>query len=319
MLSQLPTTHPHRNALVGALVDAAQHLGVVCDAGHILLHTGWGWGIVAAEEWWDPATTLWHPTTVPHIVPALADEVARALQRLAPLGLMCRDAWFVRSDQQALAEFIRHGIAMHEVVLLWGCNGPGYTMIHAASASGVVVSLTDDTVLPYSRLHTRGGIHCIRVSCAQDALMRAVKWQNIVMPLKYSSRIAFDTPTHPLRTYQTWHSGIGAWDVLASSATQAAPLALVSTHVAQIVSDYSWRFVCMHAHMEAWQTHVHHPHALLLTEALADCCFFMGILYKHYAHSREIRALTVADGALIAAVCHDIASTLREVCKRMEA
>lgn len=311
-LSSLPSLHTRANSLVCALHDAACTLGIHCSIAEILVVTGWGITCIAAEEWFDPATLLWHPMMVEREIPALTQEQADGLARLSRLGLTCRDAWFHHTETDALVDYVlRHNDDQH-VVVLWGVSGPGYTLIDHATATHLTPRASTESI-PYDAINARGGIHCIVVS--RHTYVHKVDYQHYLRDaLIYSNRIEFATPTHPLRPTQTWHIGIAAWDVMAYVAQQAAPLSLVSTHVSQIIHDYAWRYAHLQAFLLQKQEETIPPGTYLrLVGDIDDCCFYVGILHKQYAHIQHHTALTIADGALIAQVCGEIASTLRNM------
>lgn len=310
-LSLLPPQSPIPNSLVQALCDAAAQLGVACQARDILAHSGWGFAVTAAEEWCDPATLLYHPRMLTHVVEPLAHYVSHSLRQLSKLGLDCHDAWFAPHELESLHAYIQAALMRQQAVVLWGCHGPQYACIVSADSAGVYCIDAPTRLVTYAQLYARGGIHVIGVCVAP---CQPGTWRDIVAPLALSLRVDFATPHHPLRDFQTWHIGVGAWDVLAMTATQAAPLALVATHVAQIVTEYAWRLRVMRDVVHTYVCHAtDEPAQRALSNALDDCCFYIGILYKHYHSQHDARALTTADGELIATVCRDIAGTLRGV------
>lgn len=313
LLSELPALDARENTLVCAIHDAAQRLGQTCSIADILLATGWGISIVAAEEWCDPATVMWHPMMVDRTVPALAQVVTAGLSRLHVVGLDCQSMWFTRTELAALREYVLHVADAYHVVVLWGMHGPGYAVVQHASATHVISVDQPQSAIAYDALDARGGIHCVIVSRHQYA-MPVPYWELFTAALHDANRIEFATPNHPLRTTQTWHIGVGAWDVLAYVARQAAPLSLVSTHVGKIVRDYAWRLAHLRAFFEQYRNDVVPlPQRMRVRAAIDDCCFYIGILYKQYAFVQHHHALTTADGELIAQVCSDIAVTLRDM------
>ena len=318
MLASLPTADQCANSLITSVHHAIMRLGVPCDISHLLAYTGWGFGFVAAEEWCDPAVLLWHPLRVNTPPVPLIDGLTHALRRVQALGVACQDAWFSRDTIDTLPMFLAQHAHHDCVLVVWGCAGPGYAVVEWVEGSGFKSVHNPSLIIPLAALDSRGGIHCIVLWRITHHTVTPLTWHDIVAPLNDARRIEFATPHHPLRAYQTWHCGINAWQVYAATATQAAPLALVSTHVAQIIHDYAWRLMSMRTLLAHWRSDVVHHHAQLqLHAALDDCCFYVGILYKHYGHLHTVRALTVADGELIAHACHAIATTLRDVCVRI--
>ncbi|MFN5929252.1 MAG: hypothetical protein ACK45X_14165 [Roseiflexaceae bacterium] len=317
-LASLPPAEHCTNSLIASVYHAIQRLGVPCDITHVLAYTGWGFGFVAAEEWCDPAVLLWHPLRLSTPPVRLIDALTYALCRLQALGIACRDAWFDKDTIDTLPTFLAHHAHHDCVLIVWGCAGPGYSIVEWVAGCGFRRFDDAQHVITPAALDSRGGIHCIVLSRIPHATVTSLTWHDIVAPLNDARRIEFATPQHPLRAYQTWHCGINAWQVYAATATQAAPLSLVSTHVAQIIHDYAWRLMSMRTLLAHWHgDEEHHLAQLQLHAALDDCCFYVGILYKHYGQLHTVRALTVADGELIAQACDAIATTLRDVCVRI--
>ncbi len=313
LLSELPPLDAHENTLICALFDAARRLDIQCSIADILLATGWGVSIVAAEEWCDPATTLWHPMMVDRAIPALAKLHAAQMERLSAIGLSCRSLWFARTEKDALSDFVLRHCDAHHVIVLWGMHGPRYAVVQHATATHVTSGEQPQSAVAYDAIDARGGIHCVVVSRLHPVPSMPY-WEWLIASLHFYQRIEFATPTHPIRATQTWHVGVGGWDVLSYVARQAAPLSLVSTHVSKIVRDYAWRI----AHLREFFMHFHDETVPLrqrvrVRTAIDDCCFYIGILYKQYGFVQHHGALTTTDGELIAQVCSDIAITLRDL------
>lgn len=309
-----PAMHQCPNSLFRSLHQGMECLGIACDMPHLLAATGLGFGVVAAEEWCDPATLLWHPMQMTTPVIPLVRLLGRALHRMSLLGVVCEQAWFDRETLPALPAFVASPQHADGVLIVWGCGAPGYTVVEWHNDRFVC----DSGTFTPTQLDLRGGVHCIVLRRELQAPAHGMQWHDMVSPLMMRLRVDFATPNHPLRSYQTWHCGIDAWHLLAATARQAAPLSLISTHVARIISDYTWRLMQMREAVNRWSAPTEpHDAQMYLATALDDCCFYAGVLYKQYGQRTLERALTTSDGALIASACTDIATTLRDVSQRI--
>jgi len=133
----------------------------------------------------------------------------------------------------------------------------------------------------------------------------------------------FSTPTHPIRVYQAWHLGHASLEVIAIAAQEAAPLAIVSDTVAQVFATFHARALLAFGQIEDWQ--LRDENTLqnsdiydAIKSKYLDVIYLFELACTQFPLGLPVRALTRAEGALIAEVCRDTRFVCVDVCRDME-
>ena len=311
---------PAVNSWLTALWQAAHSINQEITWQDIYAASGVPFVYVAAESWCDPATIHCHPRLSIPPIPALGALRQLDAAQWAACGIMVAQHWFATLHE--LCEFLRQ--PLHGVVVLWGVDGPEYGVLMSHTATTLTIQRCDGSqhMLAHAALYQRSGID-IAILAPQS-----VDPLPAYAPLAYASAcfdsqqiIRFDTPNHPLRIDQAWHVGRGAFEVMALAADHAAPLALVSTHVATIMQDLWQRCGAAGQIVSYWADY--HPSAAgrqLLAqaaEAFMDAQFFLNIICMQFPLTTSHRALSHAEGDLIAAACRDVRVVLDDAAYSM--
>jgi hypothetical protein len=312
---------PAVNSWLTSLWSATQTVRPACVWQDVYAASGLPFVYVAAESWFDPATIHCHPRLQIPAVPAL-----HALRQLdagcwAACGIAVTQHWFRTS--QELAQFLVNPLV--GAVVVWGVDGPEYGVLIGHTATTLTIQCGDGRLqsLAYSALYSRGGI-----DIAVLTPLPVVPAPSYA-PLAHACAlfgtqtiVRFDTPKHPLRDDQAWHVGLGAFEVMALAADHAAPLALVSTHVATIMRDLRQRCGVTQQLLQHWAPL--HPAAtgtqilLQAADAFVDAQFFIDIAATQFPLTTPPRALSHAEGDLIAAVCRDVRVVLSDALTGMQ-
>lgn len=311
---------PAMNSWLTALWQAAQSITPQLAWPTVYAASGMPFVYVAAETWFDPATILCHPRMPITPVPALMALQQLDVAQWAALGIAVTQNWF--ATPQELAQFLAnsHGGA----VVVWGVNGPEYGFLIAYTAVSLTIQRSDGSVhsMQYSALFSRNGIDiAVLALCTVIPLPVYAPLAHACACLDSQMIVRFDTPKHPLREDQAWHVGRGAFEIMALAADHAAPLALVATHVAAIMHDLWQR--CGVAPQLVAQWADCHPipvgrqllyHA---ADAFRDAQFFLNIVTTQFPLTGVPRALSHAEGDLIAAACRDVRVVLDDAAQLM--
>jgi hypothetical protein len=312
---------PAVNSWLTSLWSAAQTVQPLCVWQDVYAASGMPFVYVAAESWFDPATIHCHPRMQIPAVPAL-----HALRQLdvacwAACGIAVTQHWFHTS--QDLAEFLANPIV--GVAVIWGVDGPEYGVLIEYTATSLTIRCADGRLqtCAYSALYNRSGIDVAVLAPLPVAPMPSYASLAQACALFGTQMIVrFDTPKHPLRDDQAWHVGLGAFEVMALAADHAAPLALLSTHVATIMRDLWQRSVVAQQLLQHWAPF--HPAAtgtqmlLQAADAFVDAQFFLDIVCRQFLLTTSPRALSHAEGDLIAAACRDVRMVLSDALTGMQ-
>lgn len=312
---------PAVNSWLTSLWFAAQTVRPACTWQDVYAASGIPFVYVAAESWFDPATIHCHPRMQIPAVPAL-----HALRQLdatcwAACGIAVTQHWFRTS--QDLAEFLVNPIV--GVVVIWGVDGPEYGVLISYTATSLTIQCADGRLQTraYAALYNRSGIDIAVLAPLPVAPLPSYAPLAQACALFGTQTIVrFDTPKHPLRDDQAWHVGLGAFEVMALAADHAAPLALVSTHVATIMRDLWQRCGVAQLLLQHWA--LRHPEVtgtqilLQAADACVDAQFFLDIVATQFPLTTPPRALSHAEGDLIAAACRDVRVVLRDALTGMQ-
>lgn len=312
---------PAVNSWLISLWSAAQTVHPSCAWQEVYAASGMPFVYVAAESWFDPATIHCHPRLPIPPLPALRALRQLEAPRWAACGIAVTQHWFTTSHD--LAEFLVNQPA--GVVVVWGVAGPEYGVLIAHTDTTLTIQRADGSVqvIDYVALYVRGGIDIavlapmnVVATPPYTALAHAVKL------LELHTIVRFDTPKHPLREDQAWHVGLGAFEVMALAADHAAPLALVSTHVATIMYDLWQRGDVAHQLLLCWANSHPLPGGKQLLyqamDAFVDAQFFLDIVCRQFPRTMPQRALSHAEGDLIAAACRDVRLALIDALSYMQ-
>jgi len=269
---------------------------------------------VMSEEWWDPSVIDMYPRMPTNQIPALMTLRRTQLRRLSALGLNVEYTWYDQHDtnlHDALSVAIFNGYTVGLVGVV--AFGPlRVSAVHTDEYICVDHNGSQHVILR-ANMRAPAGIACLVMSESHPTHRQDDDAVWIRYLLHEVPSMAFDTPRHPLRDWQVWHIGVDALAVAAYSAETAAPLAIVSDNVARIAHTYAWRLAWlaqqlprMHAQSSDWSV----GNAM---NACADAQFFLGFVTRHYPLTVERRALTLAEGALIAEACRDARQALQGV------
>jgi hypothetical protein len=311
---------PAVNSWLTSLWSAAQTVHPACAWQNVYAASGMSFVYVAAESWFDPATILCHPRMHIAPVPALMALQQLNVAQWAALGIAVTQYWF--ATPQELAQFLAN--PQGGAVVVWGVNGPEYGVLIAHTAVSLTIQRGDGSVhrMPYSALFSRNGIDiAVLAPCTVIPLPVYAPLAHACARLDYQTIVRFDTPKHPLRQDQAWHVGRGAFEVMALAADHAAPLALVATHVAAIMHDLWQRCGVAQQLVAQWADCHPSPAGRQLlyhaADAFRDAQFFLNIVTTQFPLTGAPRALSHAEGDLIAAACRDVRVVLDDVAQLM--
>jgi hypothetical protein len=281
----------------------------VCD------HLGIGALYIMSEEWWDASVIDMSPRMQVGAIPALIALRQQQIRRMQIIGVDMHLTWH-RADDIQLGQVIAHAIRVGHTVGLYGMTTS--MAVHVVKIDGVILTCTDTSgncvVLDLHQIRAPAGVLCAIASPTPNTPCNPVetlRW--LVYLLNRLPTIAFDTPRHPLRDWQVWHIGVDAFAVGAFSAETAAPLAIVSDNVSRIIHAYIWRINWLQQQLMRINQAVN---VLAIREAIdagADARFFMEFVAQQYPQNCPRRALTQAEGALIAETCRDTRQVLRSI------
>jgi ABC-type protease/lipase transport system fused ATPase/permease subunit len=270
---------------------------------------------VMSEEWWDPSVIDMHPRMPVGVVPALNTFRRQQLQRITTLGVTIDSTWY-RVDDQVLLQSITYAINAGQVVGLLGMSGHG--PMHVLAVDGSQLRCSDsaeiESTIDLRNIRAPAGVECMVCTQKTSTSWHPIDDINWLCDLLQGvSTIAFDTPRHPLRDWQVWHIGVDAFAVAAFAAETAAPLAIVSDNVARITHAYAWRIGWLQQQLMRINQSIAAAPVQEAIDACADARFFVQIVTHQYGLSVERRALSLAEGALIAEACRDTRQALRSV------
>ena len=300
---------PKVNSWLASLLFAAQTLDSQIGWQTIYAASGLPFLFVAAESWFDPATIYGHP----RMQSTLGQSFMELRQLDAPLwaasGLAATQYWLATPQEFAL--FLAD--TSESQVIVSGVQGPEYGVVITHSPVTFTVRRANSSIhtLHYDEILARGGIDIVVLTTSTVIpQQRYTLLAHAVKLLALQLVVRFETPKHPLRPDQAWHIGLGAFEIMALAADHAAPLALVSTHVATITRDLWQRCDAAQQLLRVWADL--HPCSegkqLLLqaAEGFIDAQFFCNIVCTHIPATVQLRALNLAEGDLIAAACRDM-------------
>ncbi len=312
---------PAVNSWLTALWCAAQTIQPQIFWQDVYAASGVPFVYVAAESWFDPATIHCHPRLPIPPVPAL-----RALHQLdascwAACGIAVTQHWFATGQDLALFFVTQHV----GVVVVWGVAGPEYGVLIAHTDTTLTIQRADGSVhaVDFAALYARGGVD-IAVLAPMNVVATPpyAALAHAVQLLELHTIIRFDTPKHPLRDDQAWHVGLGAFEVMALAADHAAPLALVATHVATSMHDLWQRCDVAHQLLVYWADLHPLPVGRQLlhqaADAFVDAQFFLNIVCRQFPRTTPQRALSHAEGDLVAAACRDVRVVLSDALSGMQ-
>lgn len=306
----------HPDEWTSGVTLLAQHVVPTVSSSEIYEYLGVGALYVMSEEWWDPSVIAMHPRMPVGFVPALMQLRQRQLQRLTALGIQMHMRWYRADDAIQLSESIATAMKTGHVVGVFGVAGMLPMLVEWCDASSVTGRDYWGNPLALDIAHVRApaGVTCVSAIAVPktkehpDANLHWLRYLLSGLPT-----IAFDTPRHPLRDWQVWHIGADAFAVAALSAETAAPLAIVSDNVARIIHAYMWRIDVLHAQL----LRMHQSRNVSVLSDAIDAChdarFFMNFVAQSYPLTVERRALTLAEGALIAETCRDTRQVLKSI------
>ncbi|NBU63003.1 MAG: hypothetical protein EBS29_00615 [Chloroflexia bacterium] len=304
---------PAVNSWLTALWQAAQSINPQLAWQDVYSASGMPFVYVAAESWCDPATIHCHPRMSIVPVPALRALRQFDVAHWAAFGIAVSQHWFTTTHE--LSEFLRQPV--NGAVVIWGVDGPEYGLMIANTATTVTIQRCDGSLhtRAITALYLRSGIDIVVL--APQPIVRLPAYAPLAHAcalIDHKQIVRFGTPNHPLRAEQAWHVGRGAFEVMALTADHAAPLGMVSTHVAKIMQDL-WQRCGVARQLVAHWADVHPlptGRQLLFqaADAFADAQFFLDIVCTHFPIVTPHRALNHAEGALIAVACRDVRAVL---------
>ena len=308
---------------IEALSLAATLVGVRLDRTEVAELLGVPFLIVGSEEWLDRSILSLYPR-MRTVIPAELVAFRRLLyQRLKVRGVAVTTEWC--ADIASIPAYVTK---YAPTVAAWMC------LTASDERSPIFVPSGDDwveegkpghtwqTVL--ARMNAPNGFLWVAVSrCEAEPLPTIAQHARWASALLQSEQIwRFPTPTHPLRLWQAWHLGVGALEVIAMAAHDAAPLSIVSDTVSAVFGQYHARAQHAYRIIQRWNTHAssdrqrHCGNAL--ESAYLDVMYVFGLVIDQFANTASVRALSRAEGALIAEVCRDARLVYRDIIALLE-
>ncbi|MFM2310345.1 MAG: hypothetical protein RLY87_2467 [Chloroflexota bacterium] len=307
-----------------ALQSALRAVGIPLTHEQIAIHIDRPFLLVGSEEWLDRTTLQLFPrmqTVLPADLLAFRLEHYRQLRALGVnlLGTWCADAPALTRTLDGLA---REGMAC---MIICNTDGPlpvvrytGSTWISADAS----IAAWDTQLVGASQPNGYYVISLEREEGATadslaDRITRARKM--LTSPVVFR----FPTPNHPLRIYQAWHTGIASLAVIAYAAKEAAPLSIVSDTVAQVFARFHGRAMQSINVVTQWEKEdgSREKNTSLYEDIRSkylDIVYLFELVCTQFPKNGPVRALSLAEGALIAEVCTDARLVYGELCELLE-
>ena len=308
---------------IEALSIAATIVGVCLDRTEVAELLGVPFLIIGSEEWLDRAILSLYPR-MRTVIPAELVAFRRLLyQRLKVRGLAVTTEWC--ADIASIPAYVNKYAPTDAVWMCLTANDER-TPIFVPSGDDWAEAGNPEhqwqKVL--ARMNAPNGFLWVAISrCDADPLPTIAQHARWASALLQSEQIwRFPTPTHPLRLWQAWHIGVGALEVIALAAYDAAPLSIVSDTVSAVFGQYHARAQHAYHIIQRWNAHASTDRqrrcGLALESAYLDVMYVFALLIKQFPHTTSARSLSRADGALIAEVCRDARIVYRDIIALLE-
>lgn len=304
--------HSHDVFIAGLCVlvqRSAPHL----SAYEIAKSTGWPFVMAAAEEWLDGNTLVLHPGMRATQVHGLFELRSLLLNRLSCHGLRTIYIWMSSHNQLEPADVFSD-------TLIVGSKLAPITFIDSFDETEVCFRTLDGETLSLEWTQTShgSGLEVISVLVAEQEAEPLPVLEHITHVYRMLSKtpsVTFGTAQHPIREWQTWHFGTDSLEVIAMCADTAAPLSLTADAVARtaVVYQARWR---MAGQMIAEWAEVY-PQLAPALGHIDNACFFMEIVHQYYPITTSRRALSQAEGAVVAAAFRDARHEWRAIAELM--
>jgi hypothetical protein len=300
--------HPHDVFFEGLclLVErSAPHVRAV----DVAKATGWPFVMAAAEEWLDGTTLILHPAMRATDMHGLFALRSRLLSRLTCYGLRTIYLWMSAHNQLEPAD------VLPDTLIVGSTLAPIAFVSDFDDAQVCFRSLQGETLcLEWAQTSNGSGLEAISVLASDQVTEQLAVITQIDQAYRLLSQtpsVSFVTSLHPIREWQTWHFGVDSLEVIAMCADTAAPLALMADVVARTVAVYHARWRMAGQLIAEWAD----SYAQLAPACghVDNACFFMEIVQKYYPLEIPRRALTVAEGAMVAAAFRDARQEWRAV------
>ena len=307
-----------------ALHTALSTCGVQTTREHIAVLIDRPFLLVGSEEWLDRATIPLFPRM--HTV--LPDNLLafRLLQynQLRDLGVRVTGTWC--QDSTTVADTLKASAEKSSIgIIVWNTDGPlpvlqrlgtTWMTVHAPTGTwNTSVAGASSSNGYYVFFLEHGEIPAIdglreRIRRARDLLLS-------------SEVFRFPTPNHPLRVYQAWHTGISSLAVISYAAREAAPLSIVSDTVALVFDRFCDRAQQALLVVNGWEAadvsrQVHAPLYADIRSKYLDIVYLFELICTQFPRNGPMRALSRAEGALIAEVCADARLVYGEIAEVLE-
>jgi hypothetical protein len=308
---------------IEALSLAATFVGVRLERTEVAELLGVPFLIVGSEEWLDRSILSLYPR-MRTVIPAELVAFRRLLyQRLKVRGVAVTTEWC--ADIASIPAYVTK---YAPTVAAWMC------LTASDERPPIFVPSDNDWVeegMPehtwqteLARMNAPNGFLWVAVSrCEAEPLPTIAQHARWASALLQSEQIwRFPTSTHPLRLWQAWHLGVGALEVIAMAAHEAAPLSIVSDTVALVFGQYHDRAQQAYSIVQRWNTNASTANqrrcGLALESAYLDVKYLFALVIDQFANTASVRALSRAEGALIAEVCRDARLVYRDIIALLE-
>jgi len=276
--------------------------------------------IVGSEEWLDRATLQLYPrmqTTVPDELIAFR---TRQYAQLREYGVRVHGRWC--HDVPAVQQYVETcDPATSAVVLIWNTEHPLPVLQRTDGRWTTGEQENRAWMEEIQSTHTANGFYVVTFAVSEIESQGTLAQQIARARDLLASRevFRFPTPNHPLRVYQAWHVGAASLSVIAFAAQEAAPLSIVSDTVQQVFAVFRQRAQDALRTVDEWQARdLHREQHLPFYEALRtqylDVLYLYEIVCVQFPADKPTRALSLAEGALIAEVCKDTRLIVEDIC-----
>ncbi len=304
---------------IPAIARACACMGVAITPTQIASTMGIPFILLGSEEWLDRATLQLYPrmrTTIPERLIGFRQQ---CYDRIAAHGVHITTRWC--ADVTAVEVILDQ---LDQTTSVWVCftaiEGHYPVFVRRSENWTSVDDETSDWRGSVSTMHAPNGFLWVGLSlCAPTPVLSVAEQAAWAASLIASDEVfRFPTPTHPVRLWQAWHLGAASLEVIALAAEEAAPLSIVSDTVAFVFAQYAERARLAQQVVAAWSADARlpeHSRSALhsLEAAYHDVIFLFEIVTTQYPVAGQIRALSRAEGALIAEVCRDTRLVYREI------
>jgi hypothetical protein len=251
MATRIVTRAAHYQACegsyLGAMAGVLQSLGKPYDIVDVGGYSGYPFLMKATEGWTDPGVVLLHSGNalqVPEATLQIWSDFRRGTERLGLEIALYWDTkqyatWEPAQELQlkqrttALFEFVQTAINNDTPAIVWGVAAPEYGIVNGYDDTHYSVSTfrsligQPDNPVRYDQLEAKGGLEAMVVQATERTPGEREDYEALQQALLCAEgspyQFSFETPRHPIRTWQRYVTGIAAYEAWAVVLEQNLP------------------------------------------------------------------------------------------------